>query len=91
MTIAPTGVAVVIKTKTSSYDDGNLARGREQAAWLFRRRRRWSRGGAAPLVCLIRARGVERLEQDVLVVLIDRLVPALGVAAGLLYPISDRH
>ena len=80
LAIAPTGVGFVIETKTRAYDDRHLARVREQAAWLSRRRRRWCRRGAVPVVCLVRARGVQRLEQDVLVVSIDRLIPMLRSA-----------
>jgi hypothetical protein len=81
--IAPTGVAVAIETKTKTYDRRQLARVREQAAWLSRRRRRWARNGALGVMCLVRARGVERVEQDVLVVSIDRLTHVLRVAAGM--------
>jgi hypothetical protein len=80
--IAPTGVAVAIETKTRSYDDRHLARVHEQAAWLTRRRRRWARDGALGVMCLVRARGVERVEHDVLVVSIDRLTHVLRVAVG---------
>jgi hypothetical protein len=80
LAIAPTGVGFAIETKTRTYDDRHLARVREQAAWLSRRRRRWCRRGAVPVVCLVRARGVQRLEQNVLVVSIDRLIPVLRSA-----------
>lgn len=53
------------------------------AMWLHRRRRRWCRGGAFPVLCVVRARGVERVEGGVLIVSLDRLAPALRVAAGL--------
>jgi hypothetical protein len=79
--IAPTGVAVAIETKTRTYDRHHLARVHEQAAWLSRRRRRWSRRGVLAVLCLVRMRGVERCEDDVLVVSIDRLTPVLLVAA----------
>jgi hypothetical protein len=49
----------------------------EQAAWLSRRRRRWCRRGAVPVVCLVRPRGVERVEHGVLVISVDRLIPVL--------------
>jgi hypothetical protein len=75
--IAPTGIAVAIETKTRRYDGLHIARAHEQAVWLSRRRRRWSRRGALAVLCLVRLRGVERLERDVLVVSIDRLVPVL--------------
>ncbi|MGB8877244.1 MAG: nuclease-related domain-containing protein, partial [Solirubrobacteraceae bacterium] len=38
--IAPTGIAATVETKTRTYDGRHLARVREQAAWLSRRRRR---------------------------------------------------
>ena len=63
--IAPTGIAVAIETKTRTYDAHHLARVREQAAWLSRRRRRWARNGALAVMCLVRVRGVERVEHDV--------------------------
>jgi Nuclease-related domain len=81
LAIAPTRVAFAIETKTRSYDDRHLARVREQAAWLSRRRRRWCRRGALPVVCLVRAREVERLEHNVLVVSLDRLIPVLRRSA----------
>jgi hypothetical protein len=38
---------------------------------------------ALGVLCLVRARGVERVEDDVLVVSIDRLTHVLRVAAGM--------
>ncbi|HWE15553.1 MAG TPA: nuclease-related domain-containing protein, partial [Solirubrobacteraceae bacterium] len=81
--IAPTGIAIAIEAKTRTYDGGHLARVGKQAAWLSRRRRRWARGGALGVICLVRARGLERVEHDVLVVSIDRLAHVLRVAAGM--------
>ena len=89
LAIAPTGVAFAVETKTRTYDDRHLARVREQAAWLSRRRRRWCRRGAVPVMCLVRARGVQRLEQDVLVVSIDRLIPVLRSGVGGLGRLAD--
>ena len=77
LAIAPVGVGFAIETKTRAYDNRHLARVRDQAAWLSRRRRRWCRRGALPVICLVRARGVQRLEQNVVVVSIDRLVEVL--------------
>jgi hypothetical protein len=79
--IAPTGIAVVIETKTRAYGGHHLVRVREQAVWLSRRRRRWGpqRGSGRHLRCS-RA-GVERVEHDVLIVSIDRLTHVLRVAA----------
>lgn len=82
LAIAPTGVAYVVETKTRTYDGRHLARVREQAAWLSRRRRRWCRRGAVPMVCLVRARDIERVEQGVLVISIDRLIPVLRSGVG---------
>jgi hypothetical protein len=84
--IAPTGVAVAIETKTRTYDVRHLARVHEQAAWLSRCRRRWCRHGALAVLCLVRVRGVQRVEDDVLVVSIDRLMPAVRSAAGAVLP-----
>ncbi len=81
--IAPSGIAIAIETKTRTYDARHLARVREQAAWLSWRRRRWARNGALGVMCLVRVRGVERVERDVLVVSIDRLAHVLRVAAGM--------
>jgi Nuclease-related domain len=81
--IAPNGVAVVIETKTMTYERRHLALLNDQTAWLARRRRRWARRGALGVMCLVRARGVERVEHDVLVVSVDRLIHVLRVAAGM--------
>ncbi len=81
--IAPGGIVVAIETKTKRYDAHHLARVREQVGWLSRRRRRWARSGALAVMCLVRVRGVERVEHDVLVVSIDRLTHVLRVAAGM--------
>jgi hypothetical protein len=62
LALAPAGAPFAIETKTRTYDDRHLARVREQAAWLSRRRRRWCRRGAVPVVCLVRPRGIERVE-----------------------------
>jgi hypothetical protein len=80
--IAPTGVVFVIETKTRAFDARHLAGVREMSAWLHRRRRRWCRRGALAVVCVVRARGLERVEDGVLIVSLDRLVAALRVAAG---------
>jgi Nuclease-related domain len=88
--IAPTGISVAIETKTRSYDRGHLARVHQQAAWLSRRRRRWASNGALAVMCLVNPRGVERVEDDVLVVSIDRLTRVLRVAAAMA-PARDRR
>ena len=80
--IAPTGIACAIETKTRSYSPEHLARTREMAAWLYARRRRWCRHGAIPVLCIVHARGIERLEDGVLVVSQERLASALRISAG---------
>ncbi|HET7049055.1 MAG TPA: NERD domain-containing protein [Solirubrobacteraceae bacterium] len=82
LAIAPTRVGFAIETKTRAYDDRHLARVGDQAAWLSCRRRQWCRCVVVPVVCLVRARGVQRLERNVLVVSIDRLIPVLRSAVG---------
>jgi hypothetical protein len=79
--IAPNGVGIV-ETKTRTYERLHLFRVSEQAVWLSRRRRTWCRCGALAVLCLVRVRGVQRCEDDVLVVSIDRLTPTLRIAAG---------
>ncbi len=80
--IAPTGLAFAIETKTRTFDARHLARTRQTAVWLYRHRRRWCRRGAFPVLCVVRARGVQRVEDGVLVVSLDRLAPALRAGAG---------
>jgi Nuclease-related domain len=88
--IAPTGVGFAIETKTRMYDERHLGRVLEQARWLGRRRRRWCSGGAFPVLCVVRAWGVERYERGVLVVSIDRLVPVLCEVANEMARQSER-
>jgi hypothetical protein len=82
--IAPCEVGLVfaIETKTRAYRAEHVAYAAATARWLGSRRRRWCPRGALPVVCLVQARGIERVEEDVLVVSIDRLAGALRCAAG---------
>ena len=80
--VAPNGLGFAIETKTWTYDERHLRRVLEQARWLRRRRRRWCRRGALAVLCVVRAARLERSERGVLVVSIDRLVPALSEAAN---------
>ena len=80
--IAPTGIAFAIETKTRTFDARHLAHARQTAAWLYRHHRRWCRRGALPVLCVVRARGLEGTESGVLVVSLDRLAPALRAGAG---------
>jgi len=79
---APTGMAFGIETKARTFHAHHLANTREMAAWLYRYRRRWCPTGALAVLCVVGARGVERFEDDVLIVSLDRLRPALRVRAG---------
>jgi nuclease-like protein len=79
---APSGIGFVIETKTASYTQAHAARTIDAARRLARRRRRYP-GGVVPLLCIVRARHVERIEFDALVVVsLDRLLPTLRAVAG---------
>ena len=80
--IAPTGIAFAIESKTRTFHAHHLANTREMAVWLCRNRRRWCRGGALAVLCVVGARSLERVEDHVLIVSLDRLLPALRVRAG---------
>ena len=82
LAIASNGIAYAIETKSRTFDARHLARARDTAVWLRRRRRRWCRVGVFPVLCVARARGLEAVEAGVLVVSLDRLVPALRASAG---------
>jgi Nuclease-related domain len=77
---APSGLGFVIETKTRTYSATHVERTLCAARWLARRRRRYPRGVVA-VICVTRPSGIERLEAGVLVVSLDRLVPALRRAA----------
>jgi hypothetical protein len=77
--IAPSGLGFVVETKTRAYDERDLRRVREQAAWLGRCRRT---RGVLPILCIVKAAGVERGESGVLVVSIDRLVGVVWAVAN---------
>jgi hypothetical protein len=70
----------VTETKTLRYARAHAGRTVQAARWLGRRRHRYPRG-VVPVVCITRARWVERFEYGALVVSLDRLVPALYAAA----------
>ncbi len=80
--IAPTGIVFAIEIKTKMFDARHLATVEDMAAWLYRRRRRWCRRGALPVLCVVRARRMERIEDGVLIVSVDRLVRSLRATAG---------
>jgi hypothetical protein len=80
--IAPTGIAFTIETKTKTFDRRHLDAVRGMAVWLHLCRRRWCRRGAFPVLCVVCARAVERIDDGVLIVSLDRLVVALRTTAG---------
>ena len=82
--IAPrdVGLAFAIETKTKTYRHEHVAHAAATARWLASRRRRWCPRRALAVLCVVRARGIERVEEDVLVVSIERLPSALRTAAG---------
>jgi hypothetical protein len=80
--IAPPGIAFVVETKTRAFNATHLADTREMASWLHRHWRRWCRRGVLPVLCVVGATTLERIEDEVLVVSPDRLLPALRVLAG---------
>jgi hypothetical protein len=84
---APSGIGFVIETKTLRWTRAHLLRTSGAARWLARRRRRYP-GGVVPILCVTRARHVERIESEVLVVSLDGLVPALRAVAGIVPPIA---
>jgi hypothetical protein len=76
------GLAFAIETKTKTYRSDHVAHAAATARRLAARRRRWCPRGALAVHCVVRARGIERVEGDVLVVSIDRLPAALRCVAG---------
>jgi hypothetical protein len=73
---SPSGMGFVIETKTLRYTRAHLARTVDSARWLARRRWRYP-AGVCPVICVTRARRTEHIEDEVLVVSLDRLMPAL--------------
>ena len=78
---SPSGIGFVIATKTLRYTHAHVLRTAAAARRLARRR--WYYPGAVrPVICVTRARWVERSEGGVLVVSLDRLMPALHRGAA---------
>ena len=73
---SPSGLGFVIETKTLRYSRAHVLRTIDAARWLARKRQRYP-CGVLPVVCVTRARRVERFEEEVLVVSLDRLMRAL--------------
>ncbi len=79
---SPSGMGFVIETKTLRYTRAHLARTVDSARWLARRRSRYP-VGVCPVICVTRARPSEQIEEEVVVVSLDRLMPALRRARPL--------
>jgi hypothetical protein len=79
---APSGIGFMIETKTLRCERMHVVRAAAAARWLSRRRWRYP-GGVRPVICIARARHIEGIEGDVLVLSLDRLVPALRRTAAL--------
>ena len=72
---SPSGMGFVIGTKTLRYTRAHLARTLDSARWLARRRCLYP-SGVCPVICVTRARRLERFEDQVLVVSLDRYARA---------------
>ena len=66
----------VIETKTLHYTRAHLERTVDATRWLARRRWRYP-AGVCPVICVTGARPTEQIDEEVLVVSLDRLMPAL--------------
>ncbi len=73
---SPGGVGFAIETKTRGFTIAQLERTLHTARWAARRRGQFPRG-VIPVLCVVRNRQLEHLYGQVLVVSLDRLVPAL--------------
>jgi hypothetical protein len=74
--------SAAIETKTKGLEPRHLAAVHAMSVWLYRRGRRWCRRDVVPVVCVVGARAVERIDHRVLIVSLERLVGALRTAAG---------
>jgi hypothetical protein len=73
---APSGAGFLIETKTLRYTPAHLVRTLQAARWLARERRRYAHR-VRPVICLARGLRIDRLENGVLVVSLDRIASAL--------------
>jgi len=80
---SPSGIGFVIETKTLRYSRAHVLRTIDAARWLAHKRRR-DPCGVRPVICIARARWVQPVEGDVLVVSLDRLIPTLQGRARLM-------
>ena len=73
---SPNGLGFAIETKTRTFSQQHLRRTAATARWAARSRRRYPRG-VLPILCVVRARGVESRCGDIVVVSLDRLLGVL--------------
>ena len=73
---SPSGLGFVIETKSLRYSRAHVLRTIDAARWLARKRRRYP-CGVLPVMCVTRAQRLERFEEEVLVVSLDRLMHTL--------------
>src|SRR4051812_13585393 len=78
---SPSGMGFVIETKTLRYTRAHIVRTIEAARWVGRRRRRYP-CGVVPVICVVRGRSLERQDGNLLIVSLDRLLPAMRVVAA---------
>src|SRR3954470_8972802 len=88
---SPSGIGFVIETKTLRYSRAHVVRTIEAARWVGRRRRRYP-CGVLPVMCVVRGRSLERQDGKLLIVSLDRLLPATRVISangGRIAPLTD--
>jgi hypothetical protein len=78
---SPSGLGFAIETKTRSFNERQLDRTLHTARWAAARRRRYPRG-VIPVLCVVRSRGLQHNYGKVLVVSLDRILPALRRTAA---------
>jgi hypothetical protein len=78
---SPSGMGFVVETKTLRYSHAHVVRTIEAARWVGRRRRRYP-CGVVPVICVVRGRSLERQDGNLLIVSLDRLLPAMRVVAS---------
>jgi hypothetical protein len=78
---SPSGMGFVIETKTLRYSRAHVVRTIEAARWVGRRRRRYP-CGVVPVICVVGGRSLERQDGNLLIVSLDRLLPAMRVVAA---------
>ena len=78
---SPSGIGFVIETKTLRYSPAHVARTIQAARWLALRRRHYP-CVVVPVICVVRARSLEHADGNLLIVSLDRLLPAIRVVAA---------